>query len=69
MIASLPKRSVSTLVVSMIALAYSLTAVADDVGTFATGGYAAGLRTKEMMHIIDTDGDGMVSRAEWDAIN
>jgi hypothetical protein len=51
----------------MIALAYSLTAVADDVGTFATGGYAAGLRTKEMMHIIDTDGDGMVSRAEWDA--
>jgi hypothetical protein len=53
---------------SMIALAYSLSAVADDpVASFATGGYAAGLRTKEMMNIIDTDGDGTISRAEWDA--
>jgi hypothetical protein len=53
---------------SMIALAYSLSAVADDpVASFATGGYTAGLRTKEMMNIIDTDGDGMISRAEWDA--
>jgi hypothetical protein len=24
-------------------------------------------RTQEMMNIIDTDGDGMISRAEWDA--
>jgi hypothetical protein len=52
---------------SMITLAYSLGAVADDVASFATGGYAAGLRTKEMMNIIDTDGDGSISRAEWDA--
>ena len=47
---------------------YSLSAVADDpVASFATGGHAAGLRTKEMTNIIDTDGDGTISRAEWDA--
>ena len=51
----------------MVILFFSLSAVADDVASFATGGYAAGLRTKEMMHIIDTDGDGTISRAEWDA--
>ena len=59
---------VLVLAVSMIALTYSLGAVADDpVASFATGGYAAGLRTKEMMNIIDADGDGTISRAEWDA--
>jgi EF hand len=58
---------VLVLAASMIALTYSLSAVADDpVASFATGGYAAGLRTKEMMNIIDTDGDGTISRAEWD---
>jgi hypothetical protein len=51
---------------SMITLGLSLNADADDVVSFSTGGYAAGLRTKEMMNIIDTDGDGTISRAEWD---
>ena len=37
----------------------------DDVATFATGGYARGLRTKEMMVKIDTDGDGTISRDEF----
>jgi hypothetical protein len=55
------------LTASMITLAYSVGAAADDVASFATGGYAAALRTKEMMNIIDTDGDGTISRAEWDA--
>jgi Ca2+-binding EF-hand superfamily protein len=36
-----------------------------DVVTFATGGYARGLRTKEMMDKIDTDRDGTISRAEF----
>ena len=58
---------VLALAASMITLVYSLSAVADDVASFSTGGYAAGLRTKEMMHIIDTDGDGMISKAEWNA--
>jgi len=56
-----------TLAASMVALTLSLGAVADDVVSFSTGGYAAGLRTKEMMNLIDTDGDGTISRAEWDA--
>ena len=36
----------------------------DEVATFATGGYARGLRTKAMMDKIDTDRDGTISRAE-----
>jgi EF hand/EF-hand domain pair len=40
-------------------------AVADDMVSFATGGYASGLRTEEQMHKIDTDKDGRVSKAEW----
>lgn len=51
----------------MITLVSAQSAAADEVASFATGGYAAGLRSKEMMNIIDTDGDGMISRAEWDA--
>jgi hypothetical protein len=38
---------------------------ADDMVSFATGGYARGLRTMAEMHKIDTDGDGTVSKAEW----
>jgi len=42
-------------------------AIGDDMVAFATGGYATQLRTPEMMHKIDTNHDGMVSKAEWDA--
>jgi hypothetical protein len=38
-----------------------------DVATFATGGYARGLRTKEMMDKIDTNRDGKISQAEFTA--
>lgn len=38
---------------------------ADDMASLATGGYATGLRTMEMMHMIDTNKDGKVSRDEW----
>jgi len=38
---------------------------ADDMVTFATGGYARGLRTPEMKGKIDANGDGMISREEW----
>jgi Ca2+-binding EF-hand superfamily protein len=37
----------------------------DDMVSFATGGYASGLRTMDQMQKIDTDGDGEVSKAEW----
>jgi len=42
-----------------------LASAAENV-SFGTGGYASMLRTPEMMHKIDTDGDGMVSETEWD---
>jgi len=48
-----------------VALGYGLGAAADDMASFATGGYAQGLRTMEMMHKIDTDGDGTISKDEW----
>ena len=47
------------------ALSCAALAMADDMVSFATGGYARGLRTMDEMHKIDTDGDGMVSKAEW----
>ncbi len=47
------------------ALACAPLALADDMASFATGGYARGLRTTDEMHKIDTDGDGTVSKTEW----
>lgn len=46
---------------------YMAAAAAGDEVSFGTGGYASALRTKEMMHKMDTNGDGMVSRDEWTA--
>jgi hypothetical protein len=40
-------------------------AVADEMVSFATGGYVRGLETISEMHEIDTNGDGHVSKAEW----
>lgn len=57
--------------ISSIALAaltlmapYSL-AQAEDMVLYATQGYIDSLRTKDMMHMIDANKDGKVSRDEW----
>jgi Ca2+-binding EF-hand superfamily protein len=50
---------------ALAALACAPLAFADDMASFATGGYARGLRTMDEMHKIDTDNDGTVSKAEW----
>src|SRR6516165_4726992 len=42
-------------------------ALADDMTSFATGGFAQGLRTMDMMHMMDSNHDGMVSKDEWTA--
>jgi len=56
----------ASLALGLLALtAYMTPAVADEIASFGTGGYASGLRTKEMMHKMDTNGDGMVSKDEW----
>jgi hypothetical protein len=48
-----------------LTLAYSVTSLAGDMVSFATGGYASGLRSEKLMHKMDTNGDGMVSKDEW----
>jgi hypothetical protein len=45
--------------------AYTIPAAADELVSFATGGYASGLRTKDTMHKMDANADGMVSKDEW----
>ena len=47
------------------AVAYSAAVLAEDMVSFATGGYASGLRSEKLMHKMDTNGDGMVSKDEW----
>jgi Ca2+-binding EF-hand superfamily protein len=47
------------------ALTYSVASFAEDLVSFATGGYARGLRSEQLMNKMDTNGDGMVSKDEW----
>ena len=55
----------ASLAMLVTALGYGARATADDMTSFATGGYARGLRTPAIMHKMDTNGDGMISRDEW----
>src|ERR1700722_1255638 len=48
-----------------LTLAFSVASVADNMVNFATAGYASGIRSMPLMHKIDTNGDGMVSKDEW----
>ena len=49
----------------LFAFSYSVASLADDMVSFATGGYASGLRSEKLMNKIDTNGDGMISKDEW----
>jgi hypothetical protein len=48
-----------------LAFAHPATVLAEDMVSFATGGYASGLRSEKLMHKMDANGDGMVSKDEW----
>jgi Ca2+-binding EF-hand superfamily protein len=52
----------------VFALSYSLPSIADDVASFATGGYARGLRSEELMKKM-TNGTGMLTKDEWTAFH
>jgi len=58
-------RRIQPLAIVFAGLACASLASADDMASFATGGYARGLRTMAEMHKIDTDADGTVSKTEW----
>jgi hypothetical protein len=60
-----PMRLIASLALLTAATLCAPLAMGDDMVSFATGGYARGLRTMPEMHKIDTDGDGTVSKAEW----
>ena len=59
------KLMTASLAMLVTALGYGARAAADDMRSFATGGYARGLRTPAIMHKMDTNGDGMISKDEW----
>jgi len=68
MFTSHPTRGAALWVACALALSYasySVVATADDMVSFATAGYASGLHSMALMHKIDTNGDGMVSKDEW----
>ena len=48
-----------------LAISFCAASSAENMVSFATGGYASGLRSEKLMNKMDTDGDGMVSKAEW----
>jgi len=51
--------------IALLAGALLTTASADDTVSLATGGYATALKTMEMMHMIDSNKDGKISKDEW----
>ena len=58
------RRLIVTVLV-MLGSAAAGVAYAEDMVLYATPGYIEGLRTKDMMHMIDTNKDGKVSKDEW----
>jgi hypothetical protein len=60
-----PIRSAVLWMTGAIAMTGPAAAFADDMASFATGGYARGLQSEKLMHKMDTNRDGMISKDEW----
>ena len=58
-------RPVIIMMACACALGFSVAALAEDMASFATGGYARGLRSEKLLAKMDTNGDGMMSKDEW----
>ncbi len=60
------KKLIASLALTLLAwITYAAPAAADEIASFATGGYASALRTEATMHNMDANGDGMVAKDEW----
>jgi hypothetical protein len=62
---TLPRSIGATILTALLGGMVLNTASADDTATLATGGYATALKTMEMMHMIDSNNDGKISKDEW----
>src|SRR2546427_5910810 len=54
----------ASLAMLVTALGYGARAAADDMASFATGGFPRRLRTPAIIHNMDTNGAGMISNDE-----
>jgi hypothetical protein len=61
-------RRMAALLTCVFTLAYAMASVAEEVGSFATGGYARGLRSEVLMKKM-THGTGMLTKDEWIAFH
>ena len=48
-----------------IVMTGSAAAFADDMASFATGATPEACTARQLMHKMDTNGDGMISKDEW----
>ena len=58
------RRRAALLIGAFVAITYACVSLADDVASFATGGYARGIRSEELMKKM-TNGTGMLTKDEW----
>ncbi|MEP6883784.1 MAG: calcium-binding protein [Gammaproteobacteria bacterium] len=58
-------RPATLMLAGALAISFTAASHAENMVSFATGGYASGLRSEQLMNKMDTDHDGMVSKAEW----
>jgi hypothetical protein len=61
-------RLIALLVCGFFAISHSSGLFAADVASFATGGYARGIRSEELMGKM-SDGTGKLTKAEWIAFH
>src|SRR5271170_3639811 len=57
-------RRMVVLLACVFALTYSVVSIAGDIVSFATGGYARGLRSEELMKKMPS-GTGTLTKDEW----
>src|SRR5277367_1037165 len=65
MLTRIPASLMIVCAISAVTFLHAARSNADDMATFATGGYARGVQTEAMMHKIDANHDGKITKEEW----